>query len=50
MQLWLLFNFLFLYVEWDPYRKVKLMLENLKLQDLLKKFFDNCIRVSRHQL
>lgn len=32
--------------EWDPYYKVKLMLENLKLQDLLQKFFDNCIRVS----
>lgn len=32
--------------EWDPYRKVKSMLKNLKLQDLLPKFFDNCIRDS----
>ena len=33
-------------LEWDPYSKVKSMLRNLKLQDLLPKFFDNCIRVS----
>jgi len=32
--------------EWDPYSKVKAMLKNLKLQDLLPKFFDNCIRDS----
>lgn len=32
--------------EWDPYSKVKSMLKNLKLQDLLPKFFDNCIRDS----
>ena len=38
--------FFFSNVEWDPYCKVKLMLENLKLQDLFQKFFDNCIRVS----
>ena len=39
--------FLFLlHVDWDPYRKVKSMLKNLKLEDLLQKFFDNCIRVS----
>ena len=40
------FNFFFSNVEWDPYCKVKSMLENLKLQDLFQKFFDNCIRVS----
>ena len=39
-------NFFFSNVEWDPYCKVKSMLENLKLQDLFQKFFDNCIRVS----
>ena len=38
--------FFFSNVEWDPYCKVKSMLENLKLQDLFQKFFDNCIRVS----
>ena len=38
--------FFFSNVEWDPYCKVKSMLENLRLQDLFQKFFDNCIRVS----
>ena len=37
--------FLLFYLEWDPYSKVKSMLKYLKLQDLLQKFFDNCIRV-----
>jgi len=31
--------------EWDPYSKVRVMLKNLKLEGLLPKFFENCIRV-----